>query len=895
MTEKQIWERINRELINNYLFDLNEGHHTLIAGLGGTGLKWGTAVKKLLESRYKSEDVNNRAAYLFIDSDSNEFNRYDCIERDERCILDNTAFRSYTADRCPPEAAHWINRDVPVRELINGAGQIRMGGRCYFFENEPVIRSMITQKLTVFQQRQTADRTEQTNIIVLSGLCGGTGSGSFIDIAYMLKKYAAAAGIITPVLFGIFELPDSLIKRIPQAEKDGEIRWRLQNNGYAALKELDYFMKKTQDDGKTPYRFLYRGETAHHEDAGGIFNRVYLLSNDVRTGGGGLLPKSPPPPDKNSPPPFFYLDRAVPELVNALISKPRFTDAESGRAYNSYNTVLSNYAMQRTNINEGTLYSTAGVGKLEVPTDAILWCVIARVFYEFNARWKTEPLPGEIDELYNRANLEASHMEAAAIMDVIIDALDKKDDLAKKNGMELKALAQARLEEGIRSSGSLTDWTPGFEAYMDALYLERGPFYLINLTYAAGKRIEAYCNALSQADAGFQDELDLYQGAFLKNDKKLRFLMKERMAGTKNKAFIDLMASPIKQKVCGYNNDFYNTSAKLIEALSRILNQAARIDSDTARTVRAEGEIFTWNLSKAAIAEVREKTAAMFKKIIISQNTSADTNIPFEDLYELHGTARGKKVFFYDRNQRGGATIDVISESGTSYYQVALIKEVIINGGRPLEAPFDFDKTASDVLEAVFKKRKEAPGAEPDILGILITHIQAMCGAVIGAAFEDLLLRSSQAGDFSKPQGLSNEEKKALFTRALQDFYFYAGPSFPFNDGAVIPARVDLNYTTLSISPKIQDEDFQDIYTNEFTAYNERTAVIERSPLMLNLRHYLQIKLADYYFLPELYKGKQQIQERSAQYVPGTHLAEGSDPAWDWRSFPELNFPGREG
>ena len=850
----------------------------------------------------KKKDIENRVAYLLIDSDSKGFEKYPCIEKDERCVLDDTALKNYTAGRYPPEITHWINRDVPAHELINGAGQIRMGGRCYFFENEPVIRSMISQKLMGFQQRQTADRTTQTNIIVLSGLCGGTGSGSFIDIAYMLKKYSRDIGIIRPLFTGIFELPDSLIKRVPQArKKDGEARWRLQNNGYAALKELDYFMKKTPDDGKQPYRFLYKGETAHYEDPGQIFNRVYLLSNDVRAGGGGLLPKSPPAPDENHEPPFFYLDRAVPELVNALISKPHFADEQSQAAYQSYDTILSNYGMQSTNINAGTLYSTAGVGKLEVPTDNILWCVIARMFYEFNARWKTAPLQSEIEELYNRVNLEVSHMEAAAYRDSIIDALHKKDDLAQKNGMELKALVKARLEESVKSSGSLNDWKPGFEAYMDALYRERGPFYMINLTKKVSIMIDAYCNGLSLADADFQDELDQYQEAFLKNDKKIRGIMKNCMAGTTNKAFIDLMAFPIRKAVCEYNNDFYQKSAALIEGLSQILNQAAGITNDTARTVRADGEIFTWNLAKADMAAIRAKIAAMFKKTIISRNTNADTSIPFEDLYEKHGTEKGKKVFFYDKNQRGGIAIDVISESGTTYNDVSLLKEEIIIGGTPLGEAFDFDRTAAAVLEAVFEKRAEfqkpqedTSAPPPDILGILITHIQAMCGAIIGLAFEDMLLRSSCESDFSKPLALSRNEKRTLFTRALQDFYFYAGPSFPFNDGAVIPSRVDLNYTTLSISPNIQDEDFKDIYTNEFTAYNERTAVIERSPIMLNLRHFLQIKLADYHFLPELYNGKKQIQERAAQYVPGTHLAEGAGPEWDWRSFPELDFPGRE-
>ena len=55
MTEETVWERIRWELINNALFDINKEHHTLIAGLGGTGLKWGAAVKELLGSRYKKK------------------------------------------------------------------------------------------------------------------------------------------------------------------------------------------------------------------------------------------------------------------------------------------------------------------------------------------------------------------------------------------------------------------------------------------------------------------------------------------------------------------------------------------------------------------------------------------------------------------------------------------------------------------------------------------------------------------------------------------------------------------------------------------------------------------------------------------------------------------------
>lgn len=905
LTKAEFNERLYRELLKNDLFELLDTQ-TLIIGLGGTGLRWAANTRKLLTGgRYKLDEINRRVQYLFIDSDPDTFGLYDenTIPKSDKHLLSNISLQEYLR-KIPEEVSPWFNREVPVTEVTDGAGQIRMAGRCLFFENIPDIRRLISDKLNYFQGQAT-QRTARTNVFILSGLCGGTGSGSFIDIAYLVKRTLEEIGNPNPMLYGVFELPDSTIKRIPKTKPGGKEdynRWRLQNNGYTALQELDYFMKKKADDKKTPYRFTYRGEPNVIENKTGVFNKVYLLSNDVKTKLGGFLSKNPKDPKRDArddtPPPFYYVDRAVPELINTFISKPCFQNPDEERNHTAFLSNASNDEMLTPNINKGTVYSTLGVAKLEIPADEILTCVVNRFFFEFKSRWSANPTEGEVQALYDFTDIEGFHATADGCLDEVIRNLSKEE--LQSTEPYIRGIVKDRLRQKIKDSGSNAEWIGRLKDHMEALYKASGPFSMINLTKRTCDKIDIYVNSLSFVPGNFEGELGIYKNAKVigkgKAKKDLLSAIRNALEGEKNLIFKEFITGR-RNELVRYNNETYTPCTGLIENLSKVLNEVTHTNTETMRVPDCGGETFSWDFSQVDYAAVSKKTAAMFRKIVVSNETVRDPHVSFEDLYRLEGTGKGKKVFNYNKDTHGGLEIDVISESNKLYHKVSEIRDEIVIGGRPQEG-IDFDGIAKEMLDEMVtiisgKNRR-------DLLGVLFAHIKDVCKQIVETAFETLLLSSAKGYGFSEKltpdpdapgdAAILPEEKKKIYDRALDDFYFYSGPSLPFRDAAM-PDQTSINVASLTISPEFTDPDFIEIYNKKNDATRAGTCTIKGSPLLLNLRLFTNLTLMNYHHLPELSKAKKKLEESDYPvYAKGVHLAEGEgvEPEWNWNFMPGL-------
>ena len=82
-------------------------------------------------------------------------------------------------------------------------------------------------------------------IHIISGLGGGTGSGCFLDVCYMIRSIVER--IKEAVIFGYFFMPDVNLDKIPFESIN--VRNNIMNNGYAAMQELDYCMRLPENGG----------------------------------------------------------------------------------------------------------------------------------------------------------------------------------------------------------------------------------------------------------------------------------------------------------------------------------------------------------------------------------------------------------------------------------------------------------------------------------------------------------------------------------------------------------------------------------------------------------------------------------------------------------------------
>lgn len=243
---------------------------TLVIGLGGTGKNIILALKKMI-----AENCDHGMAdfpflkLLSIDTDVAVPHVQSAIKtvKDEALSLNpNKEVFQLQANfgvapdlKDYPEIHEWFPDSLKSRlmpaELAKGASQKKPVGRFTFAWNANEIfeeinsfmRAPVDVKIAI--DKNIASKLSKTiNVFICGSVCGGTGSGTFLDTAYLVRYCQHIAGIGYQVkIFGMFALA-SMFDNIQGA-------LNIRQNCYASLMELDHFMNAINHEN--PYRAFY--------------------------------------------------------------------------------------------------------------------------------------------------------------------------------------------------------------------------------------------------------------------------------------------------------------------------------------------------------------------------------------------------------------------------------------------------------------------------------------------------------------------------------------------------------------------------------------------------------------------------------------------------------------
>ena len=234
---------------------------TLVIGLGGSRTWTARRLKRLRQIRYGQ---NQLVRFLFIDCDQSAF-------ASDPALADVTDAEKVLLHIPNPEQIYrdavngvgeyakmreWLPDGLNVTLLRNakGAGGIRPVGRFALFASLNEVRQKlegalnailaIERELETLLQAQ-AERVEveitQPRIYIVGSLCGGTGSSLFLDIAVLVRHLMRqVAPNVTPAIIGLFFLP-SVFTNENFLRTNPTYLSIIRANGYAALKELEYF------------------------------------------------------------------------------------------------------------------------------------------------------------------------------------------------------------------------------------------------------------------------------------------------------------------------------------------------------------------------------------------------------------------------------------------------------------------------------------------------------------------------------------------------------------------------------------------------------------------------------------------------------------------------------
>ena len=269
----------------------------LLVGLGGTGKDILARVKRRLES-IGGGTVPPHVGFLVVDVDPTPPETPDLREAfgpEELCCPAGGASPSQIRELIGREVVTggklaWLGERIPPGESVSdgadsggNADRSRQAG-LLAYQWEEARFGGVTHKLRESIARLTAvvrvaPEPVSPHVIIVSSACGGTGSGMFIDIAYLARSvvldHAASCDVS-----GVLVLPDAFRPLV-----DATTYQSLERNAAATLAELDYFMVPEElrptlarDSGDSTWPLRSGGRGGHPLDTGGaVFQSVFLV------------------------------------------------------------------------------------------------------------------------------------------------------------------------------------------------------------------------------------------------------------------------------------------------------------------------------------------------------------------------------------------------------------------------------------------------------------------------------------------------------------------------------------------------------------------------------------------------------------------------------------------
>lgn len=221
---------------------------TLFVGLGGCGCKIAVRIARHLKRRADYEErFKDLVKFALVDTNINDLESYR-EQADETFLISDFEKEEYANFasglkfvEADPYFTQWVPQNYRFRAGDTaGAGQIRIESRlgCYYQMKHGDFVPRFRRLLESLKNHEHGHRrldSSETRIVLCFSVAGGTGSGSFLTIAYMLRDQARALGKAS--LIGVSVLP-GVFEDKTGANKDGTFA-----NGYAALKEAEHLMR----------------------------------------------------------------------------------------------------------------------------------------------------------------------------------------------------------------------------------------------------------------------------------------------------------------------------------------------------------------------------------------------------------------------------------------------------------------------------------------------------------------------------------------------------------------------------------------------------------------------------------------------------------------------------
>ncbi len=513
---------------------------------GGAGKSALAELLNTMKRQVDASEIENKAMFLAVDTDWKDTEKYvnRGVFRDSQVlkIPYQGAHKSINPDKILPQVEEWVHEDLwsitggaaadiiaPEEMNGTGAGQIRQCGRVLFTQS--AAQNALYNHLSELSSKLAGRGNPKIKVFFLTGLAGGTGSGTIVDLAYLCRHYLKkilGTGYERVSFSSYLFLPSGC--GLEKNEKKASIG---NQNAYAAFKEIDHYMS-ISDRGET---FKVNYGHGDIETAENIFDFATLVEG---IGNGGR----------------FFEDSAktarkivADSILNIICEGGEdCRDLEKGFLVDSF---LSN---RRQNVPEyikphsdkswprdaNYIYNVIGFSSCIVPIDLLTVYVAKKIFDEVFRRFRKAELATE----------------------------DRAADFLHACGLEPEQLGAVWKKRQVK------ELLKDIEAQADVEFKANGPYYMVNLTKEAS-------NLLEQAPSDYLHKARSNKEGFFTSTEKW-----------KRVEFLYEKAINYLREI---NHSLYDVYTYSIEVLKNLIEKNARLLTDTNEYENVFGKSFQWS------------------------------------------------------------------------------------------------------------------------------------------------------------------------------------------------------------------------------------------------------------------------------------------------------------
>lgn len=602
----------------------------LIIGLGGTGIDALLRLKYQINRRFrlpedplskKKRDKPDNVEFLaFETNEQDRSKRYKGIGLDpinEFVLLSNPEIGGLLQNRSilEPYITDWLSPELSITDGMNGAAGVRQAGRLLLFTKINQVVQAIDKKIKTL----SVGTNKKLMVFLLTGLSGGTGSGCFLDIAYIVRgiieRDHGSAGIDRVNILGYLFTPDINLSNKSLSEHTREY---IKKNGYAALKELDYWMNVDHRGERFKQQY---GNILNVNSPLPPFNLCHLIS--ATNTEGKLLENA-----------YDYCMNVTAENITNFMANEEKQSGEEFAIHDYISNIRTNIAQMNKVYPANYEYNIIGASSAVLPIEEMTTYLAYRLFDKMEKMFHQAPTQEEVEKFARKLGVDLDSVVKAfeARVPEPLPGFENSERLSYANvvktqvvnmdtELEQTFLARAR-EEYIKAKKQL----PGelLEQFSDQirrlfLHPEQGPFYVSRLLYTEKgfclmKMLLSYVEALREnlvriprdieaAQDLSQEKLGDAKSAFVSKEKKKNAYIEAKI----NEYWLHADVERTEQMIEFYedlydllnreNNRIYSVFTEILNALSSIFSKNGEILTSGEEQVDHKGnKTYYWNI-----------------------------------------------------------------------------------------------------------------------------------------------------------------------------------------------------------------------------------------------------------------------------------------------------------